>query len=496
MTSSNQLQLQDLIAILPLLIVGLTVVIVMLGIAWRRNHFVNATLTVIGLNVALVSILFLYNSEPSSVTPMLKADNYAYLFSAMVILASLATCTFAYPWLSTYPENRDEFYLLIAIATLGGIVLAYAQHFASFFIGVELLTLPLFGLIGYTYNLKRSLEASIKYLILSASASAFLLFGMALIFAQLGRLDFASVGLAIKTFATSGDLSSHAILLAGLGMMIVGIGFKLSIVPFHLWTPDVYQGSPAPVTTFLATASKIATLAVVLRFFSYGVGDAQINSLNIALMLLGIASILFGNIMALYQNNIKRMLGFSSIAHLGYLIVVLIVSNDKQLAVEATVIYSVGYLFSSIAAFGVVSLMSSPYKGDDSDELFSYRGLFWYRPFLAAVLTTALLSLAGIPLTVGFIGKFYVIKLAVINEMWWLTAAMVIGSATGIYYYLRTMVSLYLRPPSNTTLKRQSTENWATTAGGIIVLGAGLLVVFFGLYPVPIINLVTGSFLN
>lgn len=492
MTSTNQLELQDLIAILPLLIVGLTVVIVMLGIALRRNHFINASLTVVGLNVALLSVIYLFGSEPDSVTPMLRADNFSFVFSALVILASLATCTFAYPWLATYPENRDEFYLLIAIAALGGIVLAYSQHFASFFIGVELLTLPLFGLIGYTYTLKRSLEASIKYLILSAAASSFLLFGMALIYTQLGVLDFQSVGLAIKLVSEASLISQHTILLGGLGLMIVGIGFKLSLVPFHLWTPDVYQGSPAPVTTFLATASKIATLAVVLRFFLSGIGDAQIASLNTVLILVGIASILFGNIMALYQNNIKRMLGFSSIAHLGYLIVVLVVSHDKAAALEATVVYSIGYLFSSIAAFGVISLMSSPYKGDDSDELYSYRGLFWYRPFLAAVLTTALLSLAGIPLTVGFIGKLYVIKLAVFNDLWWFAGAMVIGSATGIFFYLRTMVSLYLRPPSNSNLKRQNTENWATTAGGVIVLISGLMVVFLGLYPVPIIELFNG----
>lgn len=490
MTSTNQLQLQDLIAILPLLLVGLSVVVVMLGIAWRRNHFVNATLAVIGLNVALFSIYFAHGQIDHQVTPILYADGYALLYSALVIIASLATCTFAYPWLRTYPENRDEFYLLILIAALGGVVLAYSNHFASLFIGIELLTLPLFGLIGYTYALRKSLEAAIKYLILSAAASSFLLFGMALIYANSGDLSFTGVASLIKEMSATNTLSNNLVILTGLGLMLVGFGFKLSLVPFHLWTPDVYQGCPAPVTTFLATASKIATFIVLMRLFAH-FAPAALPSVKIALTLMAIASILFGNIMALYQNNIKRMLGYSSIAHLGYLLVALIAIEDKVTAFTATGVYLIGYLFSSLASFGVVTLMSSPYKGDDSDELYSYRGLFWYRPFLAAVLTTSLLSLAGVPLTVGFIGKFYAIKMGVSNQLWWLTGAIVLGSATGVYYYLRTMVSLFLRPPSTMSLKRNQTENWATTVGGVVVLISGSIVIFLGLYPTPIISLVS-----
>ncbi|MFC0178706.1 NADH-quinone oxidoreductase subunit NuoN [Thorsellia kenyensis] len=494
MTSINQLALYDLIALLPILIIGLTVVIVMLGIAWRRNHFLNATITVIGLNLALISVIFLFNDITTfdyNVTALFIADNFALFFSGLVIIATLATCTFAYPWLSTYPDNRDEFYLLVAIAALGGVVLGYANHFASFFIGIELLTLPLFGLVGYTYQLKRSLEASIKYLILSATASSFLLFGMALIYAQIGLLDFQSVGIAINSLGLENTLlAQNMILLAGIGMMLVGIGFKLSLVPFHLWTPDVYQGSPAPVTTFLATASKLATLAVVLRFFTSGIAQGEIASINIVLMIMAISSILFGNIMALFQNNIKRMLGYSSIAHLGYILVILMSNKSDSAVMDAVSIYSVAYLFSSLAAFGVISLMSSPYKGDDSDELFSYRGLFWYKPFLAAILTVALLSLAGIPLTASFFGKFYMIKLAVDNEYWWLTGAIILGSATGIYFYLRAMVSLYLRAPNNSQLRHKNTDNWASTAGGVVILFSGIMIIFLGIYPEPLFSLI------
>lgn len=229
--------LQQLIALSPLLIVGLTVVVVMLCIAWRRNHFVNATMTVIGLNIALLSLYFVGEAGPTDVTPLLRVDGFSMFYTGLVLLASLATSTFAYPWLQGYPDNRDEFYLLVLIAALGGILLSSANHLASLFIGIELLSLPLFGLVGYAFRQKRSLEASIKYMLLSAAASSFLLFGMALIYAESGDMSFASLGKSLS------DHQIHEpLLLAGLGMMIVGLGFKLSLVPFQLWTPDVYQG--------------------------------------------------------------------------------------------------------------------------------------------------------------------------------------------------------------------------------------------------------------
>ena len=226
--------LQHLVALLPLLIVGLTAVVVLLCIAWRRNHFFNATVTVIGLNIALFSLILVGNAGPMDVTPLLRVDGFSMFYTALVLLASLATCTFAYPWLEGYPDNRDEFYLLVAIAALGGVLLASANHLASLFIGIELISLPLFGLVSYAFRQRRSLEAGIKYMLLSAAASSFLLFGMALVYADSGSLSFASLG------ARMADRTLHEpLLLAGLGMMIVGLGFKLSLVPFHLWTPDV-----------------------------------------------------------------------------------------------------------------------------------------------------------------------------------------------------------------------------------------------------------------
>ncbi|EIS40436.1 NADH-quinone oxidoreductase subunit N, partial [Yersinia pestis PY-91] len=406
---------------LPLLIVGLTVVVVMLSIAWRRDHFINATLTVIGLNLALLSLYFVGQVGPMDVTPLMRVDGYSMFYTGLVIIASLATSTFAYPWLVGYPDNREEFYLLVLIAALGGILLASANHLASLFLGIELLTLPLFGLIGYAYRQKRSLEASIKYMLLSAAASSFLLFGMALLYAESGSLSFVGLGQSL-----SDSMVHQPLILAGLGMMIVGLGFKLSLVPFQLWTPDVYQGAPAPVSTFLATASKIAIFAVVMRLFMYAPA-ADSEAVRLVLSIIAVASILFGNLMAISQTNIKRLLGYSSIAHLGYLLIALVAVQTHELALplETIGVYLAGYLFSSLGAFGVVSLMSSPYKGPDAESLFSYRGLFWHKPILSAVMTVMMLSLAGIPMTLGFIGKFFVVAMGVSANLWWLTGAVV-----------------------------------------------------------------------
>ncbi|QHM94117.1 NADH-quinone oxidoreductase subunit NuoN [Kosakonia sacchari] len=473
---------QHLIALLPLLIVGLTVVVVMLSIAWRRNHFLNATLSVIGLNVALLSLWFVGQAGAMDVTPLMRVDGYAMLYTGLVLLASLATCTFAYPWLEGYSDNKEEFYLLVLIAALGGILLANANHMAPLFLGIELISLPLFGLVGYAFRQKRSLEASIKYTILSAAASSFLLFGIALVYAQTGNLSFVAIGKSLGE-----GMLHEPLLLAGLGMMIVGLGFKLSLVPFHLWTPDVYQGAPAPVSTFLATASKIAIFGVVMRLFLYApVGESE--AVRVVLGIIAFVSIIFGNLMALSQTNIKRLLGFSSISHLGYLLVALIALQGGQMSMETVGVYLAGYLFSSLGAFGVVSLMSSPYRGPDAESLYSYRGLFWHRPILSAVMTVMMLSLAGIPMTLGFIGKFYILAVGVEAHLWWLTAAVVLGSAIGLYYYLRVAVSLYLNAPQQ--LNRDAPSNWAYSAGGIVVLISALLVLLLGIYPQPLISIV------
>jgi NADH-quinone oxidoreductase subunit N len=478
------LTIQHFIALAPLLITSLTVVVVMLAIAWRRNHAQTFLITCAGLNLALLSILPVLKLTPLAVTPLLQVDNFAALYMALILIATLACVTLAHAYLgeaeSGYPGNREELYLLILMSALGGLVLVCAQHLAGLFIGLELLSVPVYGLVAYAFFNKRSLEAGIKYMVLSAAGSAFLLFGMALLYADAGSLSFSGIGTAL---AATGMPSSLAQL--GLAMMLVGLGFKLSLVPFHLWTPDVYEGAPAPVAAFLATASKVAVFAVVVRLFQIS-PVANSGVLNDVLSIIAVLSILIGNLLAVTQSNLKRLLGYSSIAHFGYMLIALIAS--KGLAVEAIGVYLVTYVLTSLGAFGVITLMSSPYNGRDADALYEYRGLFWRRPYLTAVLTVMMLSLAGIPLTAGFIGKFYMIATGVESRQWWLVGALVVGSAIGVFYYLRVMVTLYLMEKS--IRRTDAPMKWEQRAGGVMLLAIAILVFVLGIYPQPLLDLV------
>ncbi|PTS84894.1 NADH-quinone oxidoreductase subunit NuoN [Pseudomonas sp. HMWF032] len=476
---------QHFIALLPLLITSVTIVLVMLAIAWKRNHAMTFGLSVLGLNLALLSLLPALDVTPIEVTPLLLVDKFACYYMALVLAATLACVTLIHAYLGGesgkgYPGNREELYLLMLLSAAGGLVLVSAQHLAGLFIGLELLSVPTYGMIAYAFFNKRSLEAGIKYMVLSAAGSAFLLFGMALLYAESGNLTFAGIGAKL---AADGLPSMLAQL--GVGMMLIGLAFKLSLVPFHLWTPDVYEGAPAPVAAFLATASKVAVFAVLLRLYQMSPATAG-GWLNDLLTLIAIASIIFGNLLALLQNNLKRLLGYSSIAHFGYLLVALIAS--KGLAVEAVGVYLATYVLTSLGAFGVITLMSTPYSGRDADALYEYRGLFWRRPYLTAVLTVMMLSLAGIPLTAGFIGKFYVVAAGVQSQQWWLLAALVIGSAIGVFYYLRVMVTLFMVEPN---LRRHDAPlHWGQQAGGVMLLFVALLAFFLGVYPQPLLELV------
>ncbi|HWV08583.1 MAG TPA: proton-conducting transporter membrane subunit, partial [Pseudomonas sp.] len=252
-----QFTVQHLIALLPLLVTGATIIVVMLAIAWKRNHTLTFVLSVLGLNLALLSIIPALRVAPLEVTPLLQIDAFACYYMAIVLAATLACVTLTHAYLGEatcgttgsskagYPGNREEMYLLMLLSAAGGLVLVSAQHLAGLFIGLELLSVPVYGLVAYAFFNKRSLEAGIKYMVLSAAGSAFLLFGMALLYAESGSLSFSQIGATLAANGTS------LLVQIGIGMMLIGLAFKLSLVPFHLWTPDVYEGAPAPVAAFL-----------------------------------------------------------------------------------------------------------------------------------------------------------------------------------------------------------------------------------------------------
>ncbi len=475
------LTMQHLQALLPIIITGLTSVAVMLSIAIRRHHAINTTVLVAGLNVALLSIYFAAKVTPLSVTPLLIIDNYALFFCGLILISALACSTLAYAYCEHFTRNREELYLLMSIATLGCLVLACTRHLAALFIGLEMLSIALYGLIAYTYDRARSLEAGIKYLILSATASCVMFFGMALLYAEFGSLTFISIGQ---------HLSSPTSLLPIIGgsMLMIGLAFKLSFAPFHLWTPDVYEGAPAPIATFLATAAKVAVFAVLVRFLLMdAITLLQSSKMMLVLGIMAALSILLGNLLALKQNNIKRMLGYSSIAHFGYLLVLLITAN-QQLGIEGFSLYLTVYVITSLAAFGVLTLMSTANHDRDADLLEDYRGLFWHRPILTSILTVALLSLAGIPLTAGFIAKFYVVNAGMNAGIWgWaLLSVVMLGSAISLFYYLNTMVNLFLSKSNSYPF--DASLDWGQHTGGLLVMAATALILLIGIYPEPLIH--------
>ena len=472
------LTLSNLIAVLPLIIVASTAIVVMLGIAWRRHHGGTAVVSAAGLVLALASVPL--SSTALTAPPLMTVDGLAQMGSVLVLVCALVTVALSYHYLAGYSGAKEEFYLLLLCAVTGALGLVASSHLATLFISLELLSMPLYGMLAYSVRSERALEAGIKYLVLSAAATAFLLFGMALIYARTGQLHFA--GLAMDMAA-----GLDVWILAGAVLTVVGLGFKLSVVPFHMWTPDVYQGGPAPAITLLATVSKLAVFVLLVRLTTTAPGFSS-DWLASLFTLIALLTMLGGNLLALFQSDVKRLLGYSSIAHFGYLLVAIVVGGS--LARETAGIYLITYLLATLAAFGVVTQLSSPFEGEDAAGLHHYRGLFWRRPWLAAVMTVSFLSLAGIPLTTGFIGKFYVLALGVSKSYWWLVGGIVAGSAIGLFYYLRVMVTLYLPEPGMRRV--DAPDDWGNRIGGLTLLVVAVLVLVLGVYPAPMIQWVAG----
>ncbi len=467
--------LADLVILLPYLIVAASSVLVLLVISVARRHGLTASLSAIGLAAAIGALPTLMDHLPRAVTPLFVIDRFAFFYTFLVLTASLAVVFLAHAYLEHRRGYREEFYALLLMAALGAGMLTAARHFASFFLGLEVLTVSLYAMIGYLRDQNRSIEAGVKYLILAAVSSAFILFGMSLVYAATGALEFGEIARSLA--AAPGRPALH---MAGFALILTGVGFKLAVVPFHLWTPDVYEGAPAPVTAFVATVSKGAVFAALLRFFS----EVQVferPAIILSLTVIAAASMLAGNLLALLQKNVKRILAYSSIAHLGYLLVAFLAAGP--LSLTASAMYLTAYMATSLGAFGVVTVLSGPDR--DADELDDYRGLAWRRPAQAAFFTAMLLSLAGMPLTAGFIGKFLVVAAGVESSLWLLASILVLGSIISIFYYLRIIMAMYADPGETITAPRQ-----VTILGGSVLVFLAVAVIWIGLYPGPMLDLI------
>ena len=470
----------DFLSVVPLFILTSAAILILFSIAVKRNHKVIYVITTVSLAADFV-YLALYKAEAKWVIePLFIFDGFATFNTGLILLTALAVTMISYAYFEQREERKEEYYILLILATLGAVVLVISKHFVSLFLGLEILSVSLYSMIAYLRKRERSDEAGIKYLILAAFSSAFLLFGMALVYATTGTMEFAGIG---KYLSSSDSLST--ILYTGFGMMIVGVGFKLSVVPFHMWAADVYEGAPAPVTAFIATVSKGGMIVLLVRFFEQ-VDGSKYQSLLLSFTIIAIASMFIGNFLALRQTNVKRILAYSSIAHIGYLLVAFLAGG--KLGAEAVSFYLVAYFITTTGAFGILATLSD--RDRDAELIEDYRGLYWTRPWTAAIFTAMLLSLAGIPLTAGFIGKFYIVAAGVNAHQWLLVIMLAVNSALGLYYYIKIIATMFEQREAGEEESIDQLHPSIYIVSGVTMALLTILLVWIGVAPGGILVLI------
>lgn len=407
---------------------------------------------------------------------LLSMDAFSRFYTVIFALISIIVLLFSFQYARARDFGGDEFYGIILFAAAGMIIIAGAIHWLLFFLGIEMLSICLYVIIAIRRENDPAVEAALKYFIIGAVASAFLAFGIAMLYAATGTLDIA------RSLTVSIHGENSYLRLFALCLILVGLGFKISLVPFHLWTPDVYQGAPAPVTAFLATGSKVAVFTIFIRLAACA-PVAVGHFFGPALWGMAALTMIIGNITALSQTSVKRLLAYSSIAHVGYMMMALLAV--RQQGISAVIFYSAVYAVMDLGAFGTIGLLSP--RVADLDKIEDYRGLGYSRPFEAALLTICLFSLAGLPLTAGFIGKFVLFRAALAAHFVTLALIGIVTAIVSLYFYLRVVVVLYMRPADKETEIEASGG-----AARLACLLVGILMFWLGLYPAPLLNFIAG----
>jgi NADH-quinone oxidoreductase subunit N len=429
----NNMTKLDFLCLSPLLIIAIAPVILMLAITISRNFKFTYYFSLAMFLASFISLFLVMPYATHEFRPLLVMDRYGILFLGIILFSAILITILSYEYLRIQAGDREEYFIIFFAAVLGASILVLSEHFISFFLGLETLSISLYILIAYLKWRDYCIEAGVKFLVIASLSTAFLLFGMGLIYTGTGTMSFREI---VSGEGTSGILSP--IILAGTGLIVAAIGFKLALVPFHMWIPDIYQGAPVPVTTFIATISKAAVFALALRLF-INIRGSDSHVLVMVLSGIAILSMFAGNILALKQQSLKRLLAYSSIAHMGYMLIAIVAGNNA--GVEAAIFYLAAYVITSIGAFGVISILSvCEHDADNIDEL---KGLFWKNPWIATVLTIAMLSLAGLPLTAGFMSKFYLVLSGAGSGLWVLAFSLIINSAISLYYYLRVVRMMF-----------------------------------------------------
>jgi NADH-quinone oxidoreductase subunit N len=470
----------NLAAAMPLLLISVASLVVLLGeiLLAGRETFLGRTVTRewLGSILAIVSALFLgavvilccqnflvgsslvFNPE----NPLIELDRFANFSIALVCGAALLSCLLSVAYLAELRINHGEYYALILLATAGMVLLVSAVDLVSVFLGIELMSIPIYVLAGFDRRKLRSNESALKYFLVGSFASALLLYGMALLYGATGHTDFTGIRVGFDV----GD----PLAMIGLGLVMVGFTFKISSVPFHQWTPDVYEGAPTSVTAFMSVTVKVAAFAAMVRIV-VGAFDPAAERLSEMLWVLSVATMVLGNVMAVIQDNVKRMLAYSSIAHAGYLLIGFVAATEQSYA--ALMFYLVVYVFMNLGAFGVIVALAN--RGQDSDRIGDFSGLAESRPGLAALMTLFMVALAGIPGTGGFMAKFTLFAAAVEAGCVNITIIAVLASLVSVFYYLRVPVAMYMREPGEEKPRQElSSGEWAVLAvcaAAVLVLG-------------------------
>lgn len=427
-------------------------------------------LVIVGLVTTFILNVFDWNIN-TLYFGMMQVDHFAVAFSSVFI--GVATLWFLMSeGFFQESSNLTDHFALILFSLCGAVIMVSYTNMSMLFLGIEILSIPMYVLAASNKSNVASNEAGFKYLIMGAFATGFLLFGIALVYGATGSFDIPTIAASI----TQGGAGNSTLLLVGILLMLVGMSFKVSAAPFHFWAPDVYQGAPTPITAFMATVVKGAAFAAFLRLFIgcfAGVHGTWAN----ALMVMAALTLLVGNITAVAQSSAKRMLAYSSVAHAGYMLLGLIAMNNYSSG--SILFYTIAYSVGSIASFGVLAIVADA-RGEDGVEAFN--GLAKTNPLLAFSMTVALLSLAGIPPTAGFFAKYYIFTAAFQGGYAWLVLIAIIASLIGVYYYFRIIIAMYFKENSAAAIQVSSNHK-------LLLLAAAALTIAFGLYPDCIIRL-------
>ncbi|HLF33664.1 MAG TPA: NADH-quinone oxidoreductase subunit N [Cyclobacteriaceae bacterium] len=473
---NQTLNIDTLMQFGPFIVMLIAPVILMIIVALKRNHMITWIYTLVTLLVTM--ILAAAGGEQETMFDLFTIDKFTLFYTILFSAAGFMIALSCYSYFEKSEEQKEEFYILLVFAILGSSMLVASNHFVSLFISLEVLSISLYSLIGYFKKTPGGIEAAIKYLVLAAMSSAVMIFGMALIYLETGTMEFSLMGNRLSSAGMSPWI------LGGMALLTAGAGFKLSVAPFHWWTPDVYQGASSPVTSLVATISKGGMLGALIRLFM-AVNGLEYPSMVLAIGIIAILSMFTGNILALLQTNVKRILAYSSISHLGYILIAFLAG--KQHGTEAATFYLVAYFATTIGAFAVITVLAT--AAGEPEEINEYKGLFYRNPWLAAFFSLIMFSLAGIPLTAGFVGKFYIAAAGVDVGLWTLLIVLAVNSVIGVFYYLRVVATMFSKQDES---KGMEVRPMLISAGGITLFIIAAVILWVGVSPSWLIRVIEG----